>query len=95
MLGAALAILPLQYQALVAGLPKHQVAACKEVRKKGRNKQHAISCRTKKENDFKTLQVSIISLFFRYEFMNTLIFRKKWRKDARKLCNLKQNTPLF
>merc|ERR1711971_56046 len=33
-----------------------QAAACKEVRKKGRNKQHATNCRSRKESEVKLLQ---------------------------------------
>jgi len=36
-----------------------QTAACKEVRKKGRNKQHATNCRSRKESEVKLLQAKL------------------------------------
>jgi len=37
-------------------MAREQTDACKEVRKKGRNKQHATNCRSRKDNELKLLQ---------------------------------------
>ena len=58
--------MPSQFQALVTGMAQHQVDACKEVRKKGRNKQHATNCRSKKDIDLNTLKVSLFGSFNLY-----------------------------
>jgi len=36
-----------------------QTAACKEVRKKGRNKQHATNCRSRKDSEVRLLQAKV------------------------------------
>ena len=57
---------------LIKDLTKERQDICREIRKKGRNKIHALKCRKKSRDEVSRLQVSQRGITFRFQNSNSM-----------------------
>ena len=78
---------------LIKDLTKERQDICREIRKKGRNKIHALKCRKKSRDEVSRLQVSQRGITIRFQNSNIyVLFRSRWKGKRRKEDNYWKTT---
>ena len=81
------------FSELIKDLTKESQDICREIRKKGRNKIHALKCRKKSRDEVSRLQVSQRALPSDFKILICVVlFRSRWKWKRRKEDNYWKTT---
>ena len=81
------------FSELIKDLTKESQDICREIRKKGRNKIHALKCRKKSRDEVSRLQVSQRALLSDFKILLCVVlFRSRWKWKRRKEDNYWKTT---